>query len=180
MNMKNQSKDLITVEKDRLNSNLTSNQKIAQQALDRFISNYTEWTYKCQEGTQDDFAGLDYELTRKTEQETHTIPCSFRVRTTKRYNNFMIRKSGAFGSGNNSEYTKISEGTTKSRVYVFYCKESDTLILIETKLIGEYINLNKNQRVLTGPEGGTFVLIDQTKLEELAKEKKMMLKQIPL
>lgn len=167
-------------EKTRLKSNLTSNQKVAQQALDRFVSNYTEWTYVCKEESKDDFAGLDYELTRKTEKETHVIPCSFRVRTTKRYNNFMIRKSGAFGSGNKSEYTKISKGTTKSRVYIFYCKESDSLILIETKLIGEYLNLNKNQRIMTGPEGGTFVLIDEAKLRELAKEKNMMLKDLPL
>lgn len=166
-------------EKTRLNNNLEANQVIAQKALNRFVSIYPEWSYQCYEGTEADYNGVDYCLTRNKDGKVTDIPCSFRVRTTDKYNNFMIRKSGKYGDGEKSEYSKICKETTKSMVYVYYCKTNDKLILIETKLIGEY--LNKNQlRQFTGSDGSIFVAIDHDRLKDLAKEKNMMLKELPL
>lgn len=171
-------KEYIT-EKTRLNNNLETNQVIAHEALNRFISIYPEWSYQCYEGTEADYNGVDYCLMRNKDGELLNIPCSFRVRTTDKYNNFMIRKSGKYGDGEKSEYSKICKETTKSKVYVYYCKTNDKLILIETKLIGEYLN-NNQPRQFTGTDGSVFVAIDHGGLKALAKEKNMMLKELPL
>lgn len=167
-------------EKNRLNDNLKTNQAIAQDALNRFVSIYPEWSYECTEGTEDDFKGLDYCLTRNKDGKLLDIACSFRVRTTDKYNNFMIRKSGKYGNGEKSEYSKISNGTTKSKVYIYYCQTNDKLVLIETKLIGEFLVNNKQLRQFTGKDGSTFVAIDHSRLKVLAKQKKMMLIELPL
>lgn len=177
--MNNTTKEYVA-EKARLNNNLSQNQKKGIEALNRFVSKYESWSYKSFEGTEADYNGVDYVLTKEDKEEKTDIKCSFRVRTTNKYNNFMIRKSGKYGDGEKSEYSKIKNKTTQSVAYVYYCETTNKLIIIETKLIGEYLNANPNMKVFRGEDNSTFVVIDEQALIHMAKKKNMFFKELPL